>query len=70
MQTVGMVQVGGTTYRVERLGSRHYQIVRIVDDAPVGTFFSSPRLEVVSTRIQLAAMYEIARAAVREAKVS
>lgn len=70
MQTVGMVQVGGTTYRVERLSSRHYQVVRIVDDATVGTFFSFPRLQVVSTRIQLAAMHEIARAAVRQAKAS
>jgi hypothetical protein len=66
----GMVLVGGTTYRIERLGTGDYRAVRIADDAHVGTFRGHPRLCVLSTRIQVALMYEIARTAIRAAKTS
>lgn len=71
MQTVkGMVQVGGTTYRIERLNAGDYLVVRITDDARVGTFQSTPRLLVTSTHIEPTLMYEIAQSAIRAAKTS
>ena len=71
VQTVkGMVQVGGTTYRIERLNSGAYHVVRIADDTRVGTFQSVPRLLVTSTHIEPALMHEIAQSAVRAGKTS
>lgn len=71
MQTVkGMVQVGGTTYRIERLSGGDYQAVRIADDQRVGTFRSFPRLLITTTSIHPVVMYEIAQAAIRAAKTS
>jgi hypothetical protein len=71
MQTVkGMVQVSGTTYRIVRLGPGQYEVVRILDDARVGTFRSFPRVEVTSSQIGDTMMREIARAAIHGAKTS
>lgn len=71
MQTVkGMVQVAGSTYRIVRLGSGKYQVVRILDDKVVGTFQSAPKVEVTSSQIEAALLLEIARAAVQGAKTS
>ena len=71
MHTVkGMVQVAGTTYRIVRLGSGQYQVVRILDDKVVGTFQSFPRVEVTSNQIDTNLLLEIARAAVQGAKTS
>ena len=70
MHTVkGMVQIGGATYRIERLKHAHYRVVRIADDAQVGTFVSLP-LQVTSALIEPALMYEVAQAAIRGAKTS
>ena len=66
----GMVQVGGTTYRIVRLEPRNYEVVRICDDVRVGTFRSGPRFEVKSTAIEPALMREIARVAIQKAKTS
>lgn len=66
----GMVQVAGTTYRIVRLESRRYEVVRIWDDARVGTFLSGPRLEVNASSIDAALMREIARVAIQKAKTS
>jgi hypothetical protein len=71
MQTVkGMVQVAGTTYRIVRLGPGQYEVIRILDDACVGSFRSSPRVEITSCLIEEGMMREIARAAVHGAKTS
>ncbi len=71
MQTVkGMVQVAKTTYRIVRLGAGTYEVIRILDDARVGTFRSFPKLEVTSCQIEETLMREIARAAVHGAKTS
>ncbi|HYN88743.1 MAG TPA: hypothetical protein VER33_10505 [Polyangiaceae bacterium] len=71
MQAVkGMVQVAGTTYRIVRVGQGLYDIVRILDDARVGSFRSSPRIEVTSYGMELGMMREIARAAIQGAKTS
>jgi hypothetical protein len=66
----GMVQVAGTTYRIVRLGSKRYEVVRIRDDLPVGIFQSSPRLEIDASSIDPALMREIARVAIQKGKTS
>ena len=66
----GMVQVGGTTYRITRLQPKLYEVVRLIDDTPVGKFQCGRHLEVMPSAIDAAAMYQIARAAIREAKTS
>lgn len=71
MQAVkGMVQVAGQTYRIVRQGQGQYDVVRILDDVKVGSFQSSPRVEVTSAEIEIEAMREIARAAIQGAKTS
>jgi hypothetical protein len=71
MQTVkGMVQVSGATYRIVRLGPGEYEVVRLLDDARVGTFRSFPRVEVLASQIDANLMRLIARAAVQGAKTS
>ena len=71
MQTVkGMVQVSGATYRIVRLGPGEYEVVRLLDDARVGTFRSFPRVEVLTSQIEANLMRLIARAAVQGAKTS
>ena len=67
----GMVQVAGTTYRIVRLGRGHYDVVRVLDDAPVGEFTSVPQVDVRAARIiEPALLREIARVAIQGAKTS
>ena len=66
----GMVQVAGTTYRVVRVAQGSYEVVRILDDTRVGSFRSTPRVEIVAQSIDAALMLEIARAAIQGAKTS
>jgi hypothetical protein len=66
----GMVQVAGKTYRVVRLGQGSYEVVRILDDTRVGTFRSTPPVEITAQGIDAALMVEIARAAIQGAKTS
>jgi hypothetical protein len=71
MHTVkGMVQVAGKTYRIVRVAPGHYEAVRILDDARVGSFRSFPQVEVTSAQIEEAIVREIARAAIQGAKTS
>jgi hypothetical protein len=71
MQAVkGMVQVAGTTYRIIRLQPGQYEVVRILDDRSVGTFATAPKLQVLSHRIELPIMNEIALSAVKRGKTS
>jgi hypothetical protein len=71
MQAVkGMVQVAGTTYRVVRLSRGLYQVVRILDDVPVGTFHKGTSVEVSAHGIEVELLKEIARAAIHGAKTS
>jgi hypothetical protein len=70
MQSVkGMVQVAGTTFRIVRVGPGLYEVIRIADDARVGTFQTSP-FKVLTHDIEHELMREIALAAVHEAKTS
>lgn len=66
----GMVQVAGTTYRVVRVAQGSYEVVRILDDSRVGTFRSTPPVEIVAQGIDPALMLEIARTAIQGAKTS
>jgi len=66
----GMVQVGGTTYRIVRLQPKLYEVVRVLDDAMIGMFQVGRELEVMPKAIDSDSMYQIARAAIREAKTS
>jgi hypothetical protein len=66
----GMVQVAGTTYRVVRLGQGSYEVVRILDDTRVGSFRSTPPIEIAAHGIDASLMLEIAKAAIQGAKTS
>ena len=66
----GMVQVAGTTYRVIRLGQGSYEVVRILDDTRVGSFRSTPPIEIAAQGIDASLMLEIAKAAIQGAKTS
>jgi hypothetical protein len=66
----GMVLVGGTTYRIVRLQPGQYEVVRILDDARVGTFSTQPKLQVTSHTIELPLMTQIARSALMGGKLS
>jgi hypothetical protein len=65
-----MVQVAGKTYRVVRVAQGSYEVVRILDDTRVGTFRSTPPVEIVAQGIDPSLMVEIARAAIQGAKTS
>lgn len=66
----GMVLVGGKTYRIVRLGRGEYEVVRILDDARVGTFSTQPKLQVTSHTIELPIITQIARSALMGGKLS
>ena len=66
----GMVLVGGKTYRIVRLGPGEYEVVRILDDARVGTFSTQPKLQITSNNIDLPLMTQIARSALMGGKLS
>ena len=72
MQTVvkGMVQVAGTTYRIVRVQRGQYNVVRILDDVPVGRFSNGPTVQIDTTGIDVALMREIVRVAIQGAKTS
>jgi hypothetical protein len=40
----GMVQVAGSTFRIVRVKRGHYEVIRILDDTRVGSFWSEPTL--------------------------
>jgi hypothetical protein len=65
-----MVQVAGVTYRVVRVGQGSYDVVRILDDLHVGSFRSTPPVDIVADGIEPGLMLEIARAAIQGAKTS
>jgi len=70
MQLVkGMVQVGGTTYRIVRLERGHYEVVRILDDASLGTFRARPSVHVTSGSDEELVLL-VARAAIQTGKTS
>ena len=70
MRVKGMVQVLGSTYRVERVAFGVYDVIRLLDDVVVGRFRTTPHARTESTTIDGELMNEIVRAAIQGAKTS
>jgi hypothetical protein len=70
MDCKGMVQCSGKTYRIMKIGSGSYEVVRILDDTRMGTFDVSPRLQVHPDGVPEKLLLEIALTALKEAKLS
>ena len=66
----GMVSVDGITYRIERMAPETYGVVRLNDDAHVGTFTTGRELRVFAEGIDPLLLELIARDAVMTAKTS
>ena len=66
----GMLQVKGVTYRIERTEPHCYAVVRLLDDAEVGTFRTLPTLRIRTAQIDLTLLRDIVRAALRSARTS
>ena len=66
----GMVQLAGITYRIVRVSSGSYSVVRISDDLDVGDFHLAPTLGIEARRIEPALLREVARLAIHTAKTS
>jgi hypothetical protein len=58
----GMVQVSGTTYRIETLANQH-AVVRIRDHRRIGAFASSPKLMVLESEVAHHELANVATAA-------
>jgi hypothetical protein len=70
MQSVkGMVQVSGRTFRIVRVAHGHYEVVRILDDARMGQFWSAPTFK-VSEGEHETLVREVARCAIQGGKTS
>ena len=65
-----MVQVQGVTYRVERVEPHHYAVVRLLDDAAMGTFRTLPVLRLHPRGCEDDLFTEIVKAALRFARTS
>ena len=70
MQSMGMVQLFGMTYRVLRVQSGCYQLVRIRDEVVVGSFSCGLTLSVTAAAVDPGLMGQLARAAVYHGKTS
>jgi hypothetical protein len=70
MQVKGMVQVDGVTYRIVRVSSARYDVIRVLDDVRVGGFQSAPTFEVSESMIDEGSLREIGRTAIQRAKTS
>ena len=66
----GMVVVKGVTYRIERTEPHTYTVVRLLDDAEVGTFRTLPALRVHPLQVEVNVLRDIVRAALRSARTS
>ena len=66
----GMVQYEGHTYRIVRVSSCQYDVIRLLNDECIGSFSSSPQLAVTPKSADAGLLREIARTAVRGAKTS
>jgi len=70
MQSVkGMVQVLGRTFRIVRVARGHYEVVRILDDTRIGSFWNEPTFKVSEGEHQ-ELVREVARGAIQGGKTS
>jgi hypothetical protein len=65
-----MVSIDGVTYRIERIESRTYGVVRVNDDVHVGTFKTGREIRVFPEGIDALLLEMVARDAVMTAKTS
>jgi hypothetical protein len=65
-----MVTIDEVTYRLERIASSTYRVVRVNDDAIVGTFKTGKQVTVFPENFDADLLAHVARAAVRQAKTS
>jgi hypothetical protein len=65
-----MVQISGKTYRIMKVSSHGYEVIRILDDMRIGSFDVTPRLQVRPDGVPRELLYEIALTALKEAKLS
>ncbi|MEP7049701.1 MAG: hypothetical protein ABJB12_05080 [Pseudomonadota bacterium] len=66
----GMIQVHSITYRIVRMQKGTYQVIRLLDDMPVGTFTLGRRSEAVCEGDRPELIREVARAALQGARTS
>jgi hypothetical protein len=65
----GMVQVEGTTFRIVRVERGHYDVVRILDDTRLGSFWCEPTFA-VSDSPNNTLLREVARSAIHGGKTT
>lgn len=63
-----MIQVAGMTYRIQS-GRERSQVFRLGDDRMVGAFRYGPTLQILESEITVEQLVEIARAALRTARL-
>lgn len=66
----GMLLVRGVTYRIDRTAPHCYSVVRLLDDARVGTFCTLPALRIHPLCVEDSVMRDVVRAALRSARTS
>jgi hypothetical protein len=66
----GMLQVRGVTYRIVRIEAHSYSVIRLLDDAEVGTFRTRPALRIHPLQIEADLLKDVVRAAMRSARTS
>ncbi len=68
-RSMGMLQLYGKTYRVDRVAQHEYRVVRLLDDVVIGTFADGQKLTVLtSCDGEPERMLAIARAALAHGK--
>lgn len=65
----GMVQVAGTTFRIVRIDRGHYEVVRILDELRLGSFWNEPTFA-VSESVDPELLREVARSAIKGGKTT
>jgi len=66
----GMVHLAGVTYRIVRVKTGSYTVVRISDDRDVGGFSLAPALGIEARGLDPDVLREVARLAIHTAKTS
>lgn len=65
----GMVQVTGTTYRIDRTNDGVYEVTRVLDDAQAGAFVLGPPIRLTRGVLDVRELHAVAHAALQNAKV-
>ena len=65
----GMVQVAGATFRIVCTPRGRYDVVRILDDTPLGSFWCEPTLT-VSDSVDRELLRKVARCAIQGGKTT